>query len=151
MTGSWVFFGESTTRELATKEQNEKEGIYLHIHSKWTPRIMFLITLLSSSQFYPGSSSSPEMSPNHDAFLWVNLISDGGKIPQCSELFVHSVYIHLVKSWRHFSLYFFVALHNSLCAQLNVRLTRDKVEQVGKQLKVVRRRFLVPLLRNVNI
>lgn len=40
---------------------------------------MFLITLLSSSQFYPGSLSSPEMSHNHDAFLWVILISDGGK------------------------------------------------------------------------
>lgn len=40
---------------------------------------MFLITLLSSSEFHPGSLSSPEMSHNHDAFLWGNLISDGGK------------------------------------------------------------------------
>lgn len=40
---------------------------------------MFLITPLSSSQFYPQSLSSPEMSHNHDAFLCLNLISDGRK------------------------------------------------------------------------
>lgn len=68
-----------------------KSKMYLHIHRKWSLRIMFLITLLSSSDLHPGSSSSPEMSHNHDAFLRVKLISDGRK--SFSELFMHCTYI----------------------------------------------------------
>lgn len=37
---------------------------------------------------HPGSSSSPEMSHNHHAFLWVNLISDGMKNPERFEFFM---------------------------------------------------------------
>lgn len=55
---------------------------------------MFLITLLSSSQFYPESLSSLEMSRNHDAFLCLNLISDGRKsLSVPSYLFIYLVYI----------------------------------------------------------
>lgn len=66
-------------RDGVWRQTKAGETIYLHIHWKWPLGKMFLITLLSSSQFYPGSLCSPEMSPNHDALPWVKLISGGVK------------------------------------------------------------------------
>lgn len=110
---------------------------------------MFLITLLSSSEFYPGSLSSPEMSHNHDAFLCVNLISDGRK-----SLSVLSYLCSVYAFGKVMEAFLSVLLHNRLCAQLNVRLTGDKVEQVlklyGSNLKWFAAGFDTSL-RNVNI
>lgn len=119
------------------RERANKNERNLFTYSlKWTPRTMFLITLLSSSQFYPESLSSPEMSHNHDVFLWLNLISDGRKIPQCSGLFIVA-YIHLVKSWRHVGLHF--CSHAQQAARsAKCQPYKDKRrEVVWKQLKVV--------------
>lgn len=92
------------------------------------------------------------MSHNHDAFLWVNLISDGGKSFSVAS---HLCSVHTFSIVTEaFSVCTFVLLHNRLWAQLNVRLTKDKVEQVGKQygsnLKWVAAGFDASL-RNVNI
>lgn len=40
------------------------------------------------------------MSSNHDAYLLVNLISDGAKISQCSELFMQLIYIQVRKAFQ---------------------------------------------------
>lgn len=53
---------------------------------------MRLITPLSSSQFYPESLSSPEMSRNHDALFWVNLISDGAAPHRHPPKPIHFIY-----------------------------------------------------------
>lgn len=63
-------------------------------------------------------------------------------------------YIHLVKPWRLFNLYFFFLFfcfaQNRLCAQLNVKLTRDKESKWRSNLKCFAAGFDA-YLRNVNI
>lgn len=78
----WDTVKQGSWQTKLGKELKEKERIYVHIHWKWTLRIMHLITPLSSSQFYPESLSSPEMSHNHDTLFCANLISDGANAPR---------------------------------------------------------------------
>lgn len=111
---------------------------------------MRLITPLSSSQFYPESLYSPEMSRNHDALFWVNLISDGATPPTiplylCSTLCTLSKVVEafssLLAQWR-------------LRSELNVRLTGDKADRAwklrGGNFKWLAAGFDASL-RNVNI
>lgn len=68
------------------------------------------------------------MSRNDDAFLSVNLISSGrNSLNVLSYLFSLYTFSGGISACT-----FFLAVHNRLYAQLNVRLTRDKVEHVGK-------------------
>lgn len=87
-------------------------------------------------------------------FFGVNLISRGRKKKKKKKkslsvrCYLCSVYVHLVKSWRHF------CPHNRLCARAKCQALPEikySKKPYEKQLKVVRRGFFDASLRNVNI